>query len=76
MKAQRIKNREIVGEIFAAVDAFVAGIEAISPLRVLGRPDAYLVAHHSRMFDELAKGFEVVSRVVAPLHFLPRLHAQ
>ena len=39
--------REIVGEIFAAVDAFVAGIEAISPLRVLGRPDAYLVAFES-----------------------------
>jgi glutamate/tyrosine decarboxylase-like PLP-dependent enzyme len=37
----------IVREIYAAVDAFAAGIAAIPSLRILGKPDAYLVAFES-----------------------------
>lgn len=38
---------DIVRDIYSAVDAFVSGISAVPGMRVLGQPDAYLVAFES-----------------------------
>ena len=46
--------REIVSEILAARDRLIGGIGAIAGLRVLGEPDAYLVAVTSDEIDIFA----------------------
>ncbi|MDP6392064.1 MAG: aminotransferase class V-fold PLP-dependent enzyme [Arenicellales bacterium] len=46
--------RKIVSEILAARDRLIGGIESIAGLRVLGEPDAYLVAVTSDEIDILA----------------------
>ena len=38
---------EIVRHIYATVDSFISGISAVPGMRVLGKPDAYLLAFES-----------------------------